>query len=374
LSARLVLVVVFRSESYVFGDETLSRHLFELGNPIFWRRDPFSSSFWAGKLPFLATSRVLVAVLGWETRFFGDENLSRHHFEPGNSLFWRRAPFSSSFWAEKPHFLATKPFLVVILSRETPFFGDEPRSRRHFEPGNPIFWRRALFSSPFWGEKVVFLAARLVLVVVFRSESYVFGDETPSRRHFEPGNSLFWRRGISRRHFEPGNPIFWRRDLISSLFLGRKSCFWRRDSFSSSFWAGKLPFLATSPFLVVILSRETPFFGDEPFSHRRFGVENSIFWRRAAFSSPFWGEKVMFLAARLVLVVVFRSESHVFGDETLSRHHFELGNPIFWRRDLITSLFLCEKVVFLTTKPDLVANLKRETPHFVDESFLPKWK
>ncbi|WP_346208151.1 hypothetical protein NSS91_03545 [Caldifermentibacillus hisashii] len=130
--------------------------------------------------------------------------------------------------------------------------------------------------------------------------------------------------------------------------------------------------MATSPNLDVILSRETPFFGDEILSRRHFEPGNSLFWRRALFSSPFWGEKVVFLAARLVLVVVFRSESHVFGDETLSRHHFELGNLIFWRRDLITSLFLCEKVVFLTTKPDLVANLKRETPHFTDESFLPK--
>ncbi|WP_368986491.1 hypothetical protein NST54_03425 [Caldifermentibacillus hisashii] len=115
--------------------------------------------------------------------------------------------------------------------------------------------------------------------------------------------------------------------------------------------------MATKPFLVVILSRETPFFGDEALSLRHFKPRNPIFWRRAAFSSPFWGEKVMFLATSPVLVVVFRSESHVFGDETLSRHHFELGNPIFWRRDLITSLFLCEKVVFLTTKPDLVAVL-----------------
>ncbi|WP_161522351.1 hypothetical protein [Caldibacillus thermoamylovorans] len=45
--------------------------------------------------------------------------------------------------------MATRLNLVVILSRETPFFGDEPRSRRHFEPGTPIFWRRALFSSSF---------------------------------------------------------------------------------------------------------------------------------------------------------------------------------------------------------------------------------
>ncbi|MEC5271789.1 hypothetical protein [Caldifermentibacillus hisashii] len=39
--------------------------------------------------------------------------------------------------------------LVTILRRKTPFFGDEPRSRRHFEAENPVFWRRNLFSSPF---------------------------------------------------------------------------------------------------------------------------------------------------------------------------------------------------------------------------------
>ncbi|WP_368975697.1 hypothetical protein NST61_03840 [Caldifermentibacillus hisashii] len=45
--------------------------------------------------------------------------------------------------------MATRLNLVTILSRETPFFGDETLSRRHFEPRNPIFWRRAAFSSPF---------------------------------------------------------------------------------------------------------------------------------------------------------------------------------------------------------------------------------
>ncbi|WP_346208150.1 hypothetical protein NSS91_03540 [Caldifermentibacillus hisashii] len=45
--------------------------------------------------------------------------------------------------------MATSPNLDVILSRETPFFGDEPFSRCHFEPRNPIFWRRALISSSF---------------------------------------------------------------------------------------------------------------------------------------------------------------------------------------------------------------------------------
>ncbi|MEN0650709.1 hypothetical protein NSQ82_17160 [Caldifermentibacillus hisashii] len=55
--------------------------------------------------------------------------------------------------------METKPFLVIILSRKTPFFGDETRFRRHFEP-----------------------------------KMLIFGDETLSRRRFEPKNSFFWRR------------------------------------------------------------------------------------------------------------------------------------------------------------------------------------
>ncbi|MEG6534179.1 hypothetical protein V6C20_11655 [Caldibacillus thermoamylovorans] len=45
--------------------------------------------------------------------------------------------------------MATKPFLVTILSRKTPFFGDETLSRHHFKPENSLFWRRDSFSSPF---------------------------------------------------------------------------------------------------------------------------------------------------------------------------------------------------------------------------------
>ncbi|WP_346200560.1 hypothetical protein NSQ96_03575 [Caldifermentibacillus hisashii] len=45
--------------------------------------------------------------------------------------------------------MATKPDLVAILRRETPFFDDEPCSRHHFEARNPIFWRRNPISSPF---------------------------------------------------------------------------------------------------------------------------------------------------------------------------------------------------------------------------------
>ncbi|MEK0292293.1 hypothetical protein P5F77_17820 [Caldifermentibacillus hisashii] len=35
--------------------------------------------------------------------------------------------------------MATSLNLVIILSRKTPFFGDETISRRHFEPRNPFF-------------------------------------------------------------------------------------------------------------------------------------------------------------------------------------------------------------------------------------------
>ncbi|MCB5936159.1 hypothetical protein LJB62_14760 [Bacillus sp. DFI.2.34] len=46
-------------------------------------------------------------------------------------------------------FLATRPFLVVVFARETPFFGDETLSRHHFEAKIARFWRRDSFSSPF---------------------------------------------------------------------------------------------------------------------------------------------------------------------------------------------------------------------------------
>ncbi|WP_368996623.1 hypothetical protein [Caldifermentibacillus hisashii] len=45
--------------------------------------------------------------------------------------------------------MATKPFLVVIFWPETSLFGDEVYFRRHFEPKNSFFWRRGLFSSSF---------------------------------------------------------------------------------------------------------------------------------------------------------------------------------------------------------------------------------
>ncbi|MCM3799851.1 hypothetical protein M4A92_14715 [Caldibacillus thermoamylovorans] len=59
----------------------------------------------------------LLVVFFWlETHFFGDETLSRRLFEPGNSFFWRRDPFSSSFFGWKLTFLATKPVLIIIMA------------------------------------------------------------------------------------------------------------------------------------------------------------------------------------------------------------------------------------------------------------------
>ncbi|WP_152032326.1 hypothetical protein [Caldibacillus thermoamylovorans] len=126
--------------------------------------------------------------------------------------------------------------------------------------------------------------------------------------------------------------------------------------------------MATRSFLVVILSRETPFFGDEPCSRRRFGVRKSCFCRRDLFSSSFLGQKVMFLATKPFLVTILSRETRFFGDETLSRRHFEPGNSLFWRRDLFSSPFLCEKVVFLATRSFLVVILSRETSFFGDET------
>ncbi|MCB5935846.1 hypothetical protein LI012_08235 [Caldibacillus thermoamylovorans] len=45
--------------------------------------------------------------------------------------------------------MATSLVLVTVLSRNTCYFDDEPRSRRHFEKKKALFWRRALISSPF---------------------------------------------------------------------------------------------------------------------------------------------------------------------------------------------------------------------------------
>ncbi len=172
--------------------ESQYRRYFWTGNSIIWRRDHFSSSFLCGKLHFLATKPFLVVIFVRESPFFGDETLSRRHFCAKNSTFWRREHFSSSFLAGKCHFLATKPFLVVIFARKTPLFGDETLSRRQFYAKNSTFWRRNPFSSSFLREKSHFLATRSLLVVIFMRETPLFGDETTSRRHFCAGKSIFW--------------------------------------------------------------------------------------------------------------------------------------------------------------------------------------
>ncbi|WP_368986232.1 hypothetical protein NST54_01415 [Caldifermentibacillus hisashii] len=97
----------------------------------------------------MATKSFLVVFFWLETHFFGDETRSRRLFLAGNSLFWRRNPFSSSFFGWKLTFLATRPVLVVFFTRKTSFFGDETRSRRLFLAGNSLFWRRDPFSSSF---------------------------------------------------------------------------------------------------------------------------------------------------------------------------------------------------------------------------------
>ncbi|WP_368986051.1 hypothetical protein NST54_19060 [Caldifermentibacillus hisashii] len=73
----------------------------------------------------MATRLFLVVTFGRETPLFGDETLSRHLFEQENAHFWRRDLFSSSFWGKKLTFLATRLFLVNTLSSEAPYFDDE---------------------------------------------------------------------------------------------------------------------------------------------------------------------------------------------------------------------------------------------------------
>ncbi|MCB5934904.1 hypothetical protein LJB62_08130 [Bacillus sp. DFI.2.34] len=56
-----------------------------------------------------------------------------------NACFWRRAPFSSPFFGENRYFLATSPILVTILRWKSLNFGDEPRSRHRFWVRNACF-------------------------------------------------------------------------------------------------------------------------------------------------------------------------------------------------------------------------------------------
>ncbi|WP_270578732.1 hypothetical protein, partial [Caldibacillus thermoamylovorans] len=68
-------------------------------------------------------------------------------------------------------------------------------------------------------------------------------------------------------------------------------------------------------------------------------AENTNFWRRASFSSPFLDEKHSILATRTNLVTILRRETSFFGDEPYSRHRFEAEKPLFWRRESNSSPF-----------------------------------
>ncbi|WP_346206730.1 hypothetical protein NSS89_18620 [Caldifermentibacillus hisashii] len=175
----------------IFGDETSSRRHFGVKNSLFWRRDSFSSSLLGEKLHFLATRPLLVVTFARETPLFSDETSSRHLFEPENATFWRRDHFSSPFLGEKHHFLTTRPLLVTLFGRKTPFFDDETLSRRHFGVKNSLFWRRDSFSSSLLGEKLHFLATRLFLVNFLSRKTPFFDDETSSRQLFWAKNTIF---------------------------------------------------------------------------------------------------------------------------------------------------------------------------------------
>ncbi|MEC5273720.1 hypothetical protein [Caldifermentibacillus hisashii] len=64
------------------------------------------------------------------------------------------------------------------------------------------------------------------------------------------------------------------------------------------------------------------------------------------------------MTTSLILVTVFGRKPLNFGDETCSRHRFEAKNARFWRRNLISSSFLVENLIFLATKPNLVVILR----------------
>ncbi|MEN0658228.1 hypothetical protein NST11_02195 [Caldifermentibacillus hisashii] len=115
MATRSFLVTVLGRKMLNFGGETQSRHHFWLRNACFWRRGPFSSPLLGEKCLFLATRSFLVAVLGRKMLNFCGETQSRHRFWSGNAQFWRRDPFSSSFWVEKSLILAAKPNLVTTF-------------------------------------------------------------------------------------------------------------------------------------------------------------------------------------------------------------------------------------------------------------------
>ena len=142
----------------------------------------------------MTTNPILVAILGRETLNFDDEPQPRYHFGAENAQFWRRTPISSPILVEKCSILTTSPILVTNFGRKMLNFGDEPSSRHHFEPRNSNFWRRNPFSSPLGGGKCSFLATKPFLFTILWREILFFGEEPCSRHHFEARNTPFWRR------------------------------------------------------------------------------------------------------------------------------------------------------------------------------------
>jgi len=90
--------------------------------------------------------------------------------------------------------------------------------------------------------------------------------------------------------------------------------------------------LTESIVLVTILRWEVLLFGDEAQSRRRFAEGNPLFCRRDRISSPFFAEKSSLLATRPNLVAFLRWEIYFFVDEPESRHLFAMGNLLFCRR------------------------------------------
>ncbi|MEN0648491.1 hypothetical protein NSQ82_05510 [Caldifermentibacillus hisashii] len=87
----------------------------------------------------MATRIKLVTILGWKRPIFDDETCSRHHFKAKNTIFWRRESNSSPFYVGKHQFLTTRPILVTVLRRKSPYFDDENQTRHHFKAKNTNF-------------------------------------------------------------------------------------------------------------------------------------------------------------------------------------------------------------------------------------------
>lgn len=65
----------------------------------------------------LATKSVLAVILSRETPFLDDETRSRHLFEVKNARFWRRESISSPSWAEKSTTLPTSVVCFALQNK-----------------------------------------------------------------------------------------------------------------------------------------------------------------------------------------------------------------------------------------------------------------